>query len=43
VESTERKLRWPVGADADMILAARTTMDDETFEDTMRGVLGLEW
>jgi NAD(P)-dependent dehydrogenase (short-subunit alcohol dehydrogenase family) len=43
VESTERKLRWPVGADADMILAARTTMDDETFEDTMRGVLGLAW
>jgi NADP-dependent 3-hydroxy acid dehydrogenase YdfG len=43
VESTERRLRWPVGADAEMVLAARTTMDDETFEDTMRGVLELEW
>ncbi|HEX6310023.1 MAG TPA: SDR family oxidoreductase [Acidimicrobiia bacterium] len=43
VESTERKLRWPVGVDADMVLAARTTMDDEQFEDAMRGVLGLEW
>jgi NAD(P)-dependent dehydrogenase (short-subunit alcohol dehydrogenase family) len=43
VESTERRLRWPVGIDADMVLAARTTMDDEAFEDTMRGVLGLEW
>ena len=43
VESTERRLRWPVGADAEMVLAARTSMDDETFEDTMRGVLGLEW
>ncbi len=43
VESTERRLRWAVGADAEMVLSARTSMDDETFEDTMRGVLGLEW
>ncbi len=43
VESTDRRLRWPVGADAEMVLSARTTMDDETFEDTMRGVLGLDW
>src|SRR5918994_3547096 len=43
VESTERRLRWPVGVDADMVLAARTSLDDEAFEDAMRGVLGLEW
>lgn len=43
LESTERQLRWPVGADAEMVLSARTTMDDETFEDTMRGALGLDW
>ena len=43
VESTDRKLRWPVGADADTVLGARTTMDDETFEDAMREVLGLTW
>jgi NAD(P)-dependent dehydrogenase (short-subunit alcohol dehydrogenase family) len=43
VEATEPKLRWPVGADADMVLSARTTMDDETFETTMRGVLELDW
>ena len=43
VEGTENRLRWPVGADADMVLAARTTMDDETFEATMRQVLELTW
>jgi NAD(P)-dependent dehydrogenase (short-subunit alcohol dehydrogenase family) len=43
VESTERKLRWPVGDDATMVLSARASMDDEAFEDTMRGVLGLDW
>ena len=43
IESDERRLRWPVGADAEMVLAARTTMDDETFEDTMRSALDLTW
>jgi NAD(P)-dependent dehydrogenase (short-subunit alcohol dehydrogenase family) len=43
VEGTEDKLRWPVGADADMVLAARNSMDDATFEATMRGVLDLTW
>jgi NAD(P)-dependent dehydrogenase (short-subunit alcohol dehydrogenase family) len=43
IEGTEQKLRWPVGADADMVLAARSTMDDETFEATMRGALDLTW
>jgi NAD(P)-dependent dehydrogenase (short-subunit alcohol dehydrogenase family) len=43
VEGTEEKLRWPVGADADMVLAARNSMDDATFEATMRQVLELTW
>jgi NAD(P)-dependent dehydrogenase (short-subunit alcohol dehydrogenase family) len=43
VEGTEDKLRWPVGVDADMVLAARNSMDDATFEATMRGVLDLTW
>jgi len=43
VESTERRLRWPVGDDADMVLAARTSLDDEGFEDAMRSMLGLTW
>ncbi len=43
IESAEPRLRWPVGADADMVVAARTTMDDEAFEAAMRSVLGLDW
>jgi NAD(P)-dependent dehydrogenase (short-subunit alcohol dehydrogenase family) len=43
VESTERRLRWPVGADAEMVLGARTSMGDEAFEDAMRNVLDLTW
>jgi NAD(P)-dependent dehydrogenase (short-subunit alcohol dehydrogenase family) len=43
VEGTEQKLRWPVGADAEMVLSARSSMDDETFEATMRGALDLTW
>jgi len=36
-------LRVRVGADTEMILGARTAMDDETFESTMRAALGLTW
>jgi NAD(P)-dependent dehydrogenase (short-subunit alcohol dehydrogenase family) len=43
VESDEAKLRWPVGADAEMILAVRSTSTDEEFEATMRGTLDLKW
>ena len=43
VEGTEPKLRWPVGADADLVIGARATMDDATFEATMRGMLELTW
>lgn len=43
VESTEAKLRWPVGADAEMVLAVRAASTDEEFEATMRTTLGLTW
>jgi NAD(P)-dependent dehydrogenase (short-subunit alcohol dehydrogenase family) len=43
IESDDGPLRWPVGGDADLVLAARTTMDDATFEATMRSTLGLDW
>ncbi len=44
VESTEPRLRWPVGADAEMVVAARASCSsDEEFEALMRGTLGLEW
>ncbi|MEX0800152.1 MAG: SDR family oxidoreductase [Dehalococcoidia bacterium] len=42
IESGE-KLRYPVGADANIVLMARRQMDDETFEQTMRQRLELTW
>ena len=35
--------RVRVGADADLVLGVRSTMDDETFEATMRATLDLTW
>ena len=43
VESEAPRLRWPVGADAEMVLAVRSTSTDEEFEAAMRGTLGLTW
>jgi len=43
VESPPPGPRLPVGTDAEMVLGARATMDDVTFEKTMRQVLELEW
>lgn len=37
------KFRYPIGADAEMVFGARKQLDDETFETTMREVLGLTW
>jgi NAD(P)-dependent dehydrogenase (short-subunit alcohol dehydrogenase family) len=37
------KLRYPVGADAAMILMARKAMDDEQFIAAMRAQLGIKW
>ena len=43
IESDEPRLRWPVGADAEMVLAVRSTSTDEEFEAAMRGTLDLTW
>jgi len=43
IESDEPRLRWPVGADAEMVLAVRSTSTDEEFEAAMRGTLDLKW
>lgn len=43
IEADPPKLRWPAGADAEMVTQARRTMDDETFESTMRQMLGVDW
>jgi NAD(P)-dependent dehydrogenase (short-subunit alcohol dehydrogenase family) len=40
---TGDKFRYPVGADADMVVAARKAMTDEQFESAMRAQLGLTW
>ena len=37
------RLRWPVGEDAQLILATRQQLDDESFEAAMRSTLGLDW
>ena len=37
------KLRWPVGADAELVLATRAQLDDAAFEDAMRQALDLTW
>jgi len=43
IEDPSTPLRVPVGEDAAMVLGARSSMDDATFEATMRGVLGATW
>jgi NADP-dependent 3-hydroxy acid dehydrogenase YdfG len=43
IESDERKLRWPIGEDAKVIVETRDSMSFEDFEATMRSVLQLDW
>ena len=43
IEDATTPLRVRVGDDTNMILSTRAAMDDETFESTMRAVLGLSW
>jgi NAD(P)-dependent dehydrogenase (short-subunit alcohol dehydrogenase family) len=43
VEAEVPKFRNPVGADAEMVCAARASMSDEEFEAAMRATLGLDW
>lgn len=43
IESSEAKLRWLVGDDADLVMSVRGSMSDEDFEATMRQTLNLDW
>jgi NAD(P)-dependent dehydrogenase (short-subunit alcohol dehydrogenase family) len=43
IESPDSAQRIPVGKDAEMVLGARASMDDATFESTMRQVLEVDW
>ncbi len=43
IESTEPRLRWPVGADSELIVAAKASMSFEDFESNMRSLLGVTW
>jgi len=43
VESTEPRLRWLVGADAELAIGAKDSMSFEDFETNMRGLLGVTW
>ncbi len=43
IEDPTTPLRVPVGADALMVLGARSTLDDASFEAAMRQTLGLTW
>jgi hypothetical protein len=43
IEDPSTPLRVPVGADADMILAARSSLGDAEFESAMRTTLGMTW
>ena len=43
VESSEPRLRWPVGNDADLAISTKDSRSFEDFESTMRDLLGLAW
>jgi NAD(P)-dependent dehydrogenase (short-subunit alcohol dehydrogenase family) len=43
IEDPATPLRVPVGQDAEMILGARRSMNDQAYEGAMRSVLGLTW
>ncbi len=43
IEADAPPLRIPVGSDADMVLAARASMNDAEFEAAMRATLDVDW
>jgi NAD(P)-dependent dehydrogenase (short-subunit alcohol dehydrogenase family) len=43
IEDPTTPFRVPVGNDAEMVLGARSQLDDPTFEKAMRDVLGITW
>jgi NADP-dependent 3-hydroxy acid dehydrogenase YdfG len=43
IDDAATPLRTPVGDDAALVIATRASLDDQTFESTMRETLGLTW
>ena len=43
IEDPDPPLRIPVGADAELILATRSQLDDAAFEAAMRKALDFDW
>jgi NAD(P)-dependent dehydrogenase (short-subunit alcohol dehydrogenase family) len=43
IEDPATPFRVPVGQDAEMILGARRSLDDQAFEDAMRKAVGFTW
>ncbi len=43
IDDPDTPLRVPVGADAELVLATRTQLDDAAFHAAMREVIGLTW
>jgi NAD(P)-dependent dehydrogenase (short-subunit alcohol dehydrogenase family) len=43
IEGKREGLRVPVGKDAELVLKARSSLDDASFERAMRSMLGLQW
>jgi NAD(P)-dependent dehydrogenase (short-subunit alcohol dehydrogenase family) len=43
IDSDARRLRWPVGTDAELVTSARQGSSYDDFEAAMREVLGLDW
>ena len=43
IEDPATPLRVPVGQDAQTILGLRSSLDDQTFEDSMRKAVGITW
>jgi NAD(P)-dependent dehydrogenase (short-subunit alcohol dehydrogenase family) len=43
IEAPERQFRWPAGADAEKLLAARAQLDDAAFDVALRSALRIDW
>jgi hypothetical protein len=43
IESPERRFRWPAGADAEKLLAARATLDHAAFDAALHSAMRIDW
>jgi NAD(P)-dependent dehydrogenase (short-subunit alcohol dehydrogenase family) len=43
IESPTNQFRWPAGADAEKLLAARAKLDDNAFDAALRSAMRLDW